>query len=192
MPAVMVDIETLASRPDAVIVSIGAVIFEPDGHQVTLSPDTSFHVRVLLNQPTRAIDPKTVAWWMQQAPDAQQELLASDEERLPLKVALGKLGTFMRSAGDWGATTVWSHGSDFDLVVLGHAYREERLKQPWPFRQARDTRTLFGLVETFYGRQVLASCWPENPLKHNPLMDSVAQAVAVQRAYARLRPQHPE
>ena len=158
----MVDIETLSSEPNAVILQIGAVKFDPFGEGVT----DKFLVNVNPHeyQYNRHIDTKTIKWWQGQGG-------APMDGDTPLWTALAKLREFCH-----GADECWAHGSSFDHTVLAHACKDTDEELFSHYRTWRDTRTLFAYCNGFQ--------WPENENKHDALADAVAQAVAVQRAIA--------
>ncbi len=72
----------------------------------------------------------------------------------------------------------WSHGASFDVVLCEAVFERLGIRTPWKFWNVRDTRTLYD----FTG---------EKPARdrnhHHALYDAVAQAEAVQRAYASKR-----
>ena len=176
--ALMVDLETLSSQVDAVIVSIGAVVF--DTEQEDTVEKLAWHglnrrVQIkLAQQPNRHIDPETVVWWVNQSQGARDEAF-SDKAQYPLRDVLGELSMLYSNSG---CVEVWSHGSSFDLPILQHAYEQLGMKAAWKYRGWRDTRTLLSLVP----EELHDSLWPANPGKHQPLLDAATQAVMVQRA----------
>lgn len=170
----MVDIETLGSRPGAVIASIGAVVFTPSG--VT----SEFECNVQLEGQQELglhIDVGTVKWWMQQSDAARQQTFS--RKGPSLFNALTDLALF---ASDEGVVDYWSHGATFDLVLLNEA----ALRCGAPplvkdFRRARDTRTLYEITDvnprTFMGTGTA----------HNAVDDARAQALAVIESWRILR-----
>ena len=193
----MVDLETLSSERNAVIVSIGAVAFDVAGNSsVAELISAGLHIRVeMASQRSRHIDPDTVAWWIGMSKEAQEEVIAGN--RVQLHEALHHLRSFVKSSAPYGDLRVWSHGSDFDMPILYLALREDAIefpaqkaqdsKYPWPRNMVRDTRTVFWLVREFHGLSAERACWPINPIPHNPMSDAATQAVAVQSAYRVLR-----
>ena len=184
MQSVMVDIETLGTSNDAVILSIGAVKFLSD--PTLLVPDDvlpslvegGFYTNVdPTSQPDRKIDASTMMWWFDQSQEARAALRTP--EPIGLITDLSQLTQYVR-----GCDEVWSHGASFDLAILRHAYEQLHLKTPWHYTDVRDTRTLFSLI----GKDQRDGLWPENPHKHHALHDAAAQAIAVGRALYLIRP----
>ena len=166
----MVDLETLATSPDAVILTIGAVTFDPASNKIF---DKLYH-RVDIESCDRlgmTVNDDTVEWWSKQAADVQTEAFAEDN-RLPIEEVIEKFHKFA-----WNCDAFWSHGATFDLVILDFYYRKLNKVPPWNFWQIRDTRTLFDLGYD-----------PEMPKEglHNALEDASRQAIGVQTIYRKL------
>ena len=164
MPSVMIDTETLGTRPGAVILSIGAVAFDD------LAIIARFHKTI--NTPTclgagLVIDPDTVAWWAEQPSEARQLLDRARRFGEPLgDVLLQFRHWFHQVEGQ----TAWANGAAFDLPILDHAYRVCGLGgPPWRYSATRCYRTLKELrpyiVMTRTGEH------------HNALHDAESQAM---------------
>lgn len=166
---VMLDLETMGKGPDAAIVAIGAVKFDP----ATGLGDT-FYANVDLASSVEhkgVMDASTVMWWMKQSDAARQRLVTPD----PVCIADALLRFedwvnggphIQRPATD---VAMWGNGAAFDNVILRGAYERLGLEPPWQFRGDRCYRTLKALH-------------PEVPLPpsegthHNALDDAVFQA----------------
>jgi exodeoxyribonuclease VIII len=166
----MVDMETMAVSPNAVVLSLGAVQFDPyrDGYGL------SIYFRIDLDDQDalgREIDPGTLDWWAKQDPTIMEEAFSPDN-RISLVDAMDQFHKFA-----WGCDAFWSHGATFDLVILENIYRQLNKPVPWNYWQLRDTRTLFDL-----------GLDPEMPQgnKHDALQDAIRQSVGVQNIYRKL------
>lgn len=167
----MVDLETLGVTPDCVVLSLGAVHFDPMGKGFT----DSIYFKINLDDQDklgRSIDPNTIEWWGKQDPQAMEEAF-SETDRLNVGPAINQFHKFA-----WGCDAFWSHGSGFDLVILEHLMRQLGKPLPWNYWQARDTRTLFDLGFD-----------PEmhQEGKHNALEDAKRQALGVQTVFRKLK-----
>lgn len=172
---VMIDLETLATSPDAAILTIGAVRFDPFGDDINEPDCEKFYVRVDLDSCDRIgliTNDDTIAWWAQQSKEAQDEAFSPDN-RIDIVDAMNQLYKFC-----WGAKRVWSHGAAFDVVICEHIFNKIQKAVPWKFWEVRCTRTLFDI-----------GIDPKRPpvLKHHALEDAWNQAVGVQNVYKRLR-----
>lgn len=172
---IMIDLETLATTPDAAILTIGAVRFDLDGNEIETPEMKSFYVKVDLESCTElglTISDDTLAWWAKQSAEAQEEAF-SEHDRTHIKDAMSDLYKFC-----WGAKRVWSHGAGFDIPICEHIFRKINKGYPWNFWAVRDTRTVFDL-----------GIDPTRPpvLKHHALEDAWNQAVGVQNVVRKLK-----
>jgi len=167
----MIDLETLATTPNAAILTIGACKFDPRGRDV----HSTYYERIKLESQEeygRTINEDTLQWWSQQDPQIQEDAFGESTDRIDLRDAMKKLYTF-----GLGTTNVWSHGAIFDVVIIEDICRTFQQAVTWKFWEVRDTRTLFDLADV--------SVRIEG--KHNALTDAVAQAHAVQQSYQKLK-----
>ena len=165
----MVDLETMAVSPRTVILTLGAVHFDPFSDEIL----DELYFRINIDDQDalgREVDPNTIDWWAKQDPAIMEEAFSPDN-RLPVSEAIDKFHKFA-----WGCDKFWAHGSMFDLVIIEDIYRQLNRTAPWQYWQCRDTRTLFDLAD------------PEMPQaeKHNALADAIRQAVGVQNCYRKL------
>lgn len=169
---IMVDIETLSTRSNAVILSIGAVQFDLKGNILE-----KFHEGIDISTCVERglhIDGDTIRWWLGQSKENIERLL---------KLQCSSLGTVLKifeecfALMDKDKTCIWSHGSNFDLVVLENAYRALGTKVWWKYSNVRDTRTLFDLANYKYVAKG----------GHDALEDARSQAEAVALAYQHLK-----
>ena len=158
---VMLDLETLSTRPDAVIVSIGACKF--DSQTGTISPNT-FHCHLEMNDQIelgRHIDADTIRWWMKQSDEARRELNGN----LSLTEAISDLTQWIGP----DSFSIWSNGASFDIPIIEHACATLNIGVPWPYNSSRCYRTIRALTKN--SNPVIL----ENPLAHNALEDAIHQ-----------------
>lgn len=159
----MVDLETLGTTGDAVILSIGAVKFdlekgtiEKDGFYASVSVESNL-------ARNRRISEDTLIWWFKQEAAAQAVF---HEPKETLETALVQLS-------DWIGTddyAVWSNGASFDIPMLEHAYTQHCIEIPWKFWNSRCHRTYRALPGA---KAVVAQ---QQGVKHNALADAYNQA----------------
>lgn len=170
MQDVMVDLETLGTTADSVILSIGAVKFDLATGELD---DAGFYASVSIDSNTdkgRRIDESTLIWWMQQSEQARAVFF---EPKISLSDALIDLSEWF---GDADKTRVWSNGADFDLPMLAHAYRQHDWTPPWQFYNSRCFRT--------YRSLPAAAKFGKLNNNHNALADAVNQAKRACEIYA--------
>lgn len=163
---VMLDIESLSLRPDALILSIGAVTFtcKPNdgpafGQEFLVVPDITHQL-----MQGRHVDPDTQKWWAQPENDTARQHWLNPPKYHVLHTALSELASFCR-----GAHTIWANGIVFDISVLEHAYRQIGLKVPWKYNAIRDARTVYDITKGVSGRPEFV----EDPTEvaHHPVSD---------------------
>jgi DNA polymerase III epsilon subunit-like protein len=149
---VMVDLETYATTPDAVILSIGAV---------DSKYGIQFYKEVSLNSQkyVRYIEPKTVEWWTQQTIPAPVNGTTS---------IVDVLDDFNRYINGFGQDVLlWCKGTDFDITILYHAMRQYNIVPAWKYNAVRDLRTLIKMFPEVPK--------PTNFQPHNALEDAICQ-----------------
>lgn len=173
MSHIMIDIESLDTSPDCVILTIGAVLFDPKGFGVI----EKLELRPTIEEQTeiynRSINEDTLRWWSEQSPEALEEAMG-DTGRISFKEAMETLYKFC-----WNRRAVWSNGASFDIVVMESAWRNLDMRIPWPYYTVRDTRTLYEIagVSLKDGGHVTS---------HRAVEDAERQAIVVQKAYMKL------
>lgn len=155
---IMVDLETMSTRPDAAIVSIGAVAFNSERIM------DSFYVRVDLQSCIDAglrVDGETVYWWLKQSREAREAL---EYHRLDIREALEKFSSWRR---DYLLQGLWGNGASFDNAILSTAHRKLDLPQTPYFidRCFRTVKSLFPKVDV-----------PDEGTIHDALSDAAWQA----------------
>lgn len=138
---VMLDLETLSSKPNAAVVSIGAVAFNKDG----VAREGFYEVLDVEDQELkgRHISASTFKWWTQQSEQARK-VFAETPSKTPM--ALARFEAYLYGlTSDVHARRIWGYGSTFDNVVLRSLYESYGMKAPWTYRGDMCYRTLKGL-----------------------------------------------
>ncbi len=167
----MIDLETLSTNPNAVILTLGAVKFDP---YTVMKPYDDLYFRVDVDSQTemgRDVMQDTLDWWGRQPKEISEEAL-SDDDRLPLN-------DMVKAINKWsvGVDVFWCQGPLFDYAILQDIYTQLGHPQPWQYWQIRDSRTLFSLVPRDNGKR---------EGHHNALQDCIFQAKKVQKIYKQL------
>lgn len=165
---VMIDLETLGTRADAVILSIGAVKFNLDSGKID---DKAFYASVSIDSNHEAvqrhISESTLLWWFDQSEEARKVFT---EPKTTLYAALEDFNSWMDGNIDRERVKVWSNGADFDIPMMAHAFDTNGLAIPWMFYNARCFRTYKALP------QASGVLKPQNKCAHNALQDAITQA----------------
>lgn len=175
---VMIDLETLSVRANALILTIGAIKFNTNFPIKSMDKMDKFYRRITIES-GRQIgcheDPETQKWWDEQDSVAREEAF-SPVDRIPIKQALEELSTWF---GKSKFTKVYANSPNFDITILDEAYKNCSLKSPWNFWNVRCTRTIYCLGK------VRLSDLPSNN-KHNAIDDCYRQILAVYMSYQNL------
>jgi inhibitor of KinA sporulation pathway (predicted exonuclease) len=167
---IMIDLETLATTPDAAILSIGAVRFDLDTGRVfdDVDKDAMFYTAISVDsQKVRVISSSTLAWWFMQSQKAQAVFF--DDKAMALEDALEDLAAWI-DPQPGTMPTVWSNGADFDLPMLVHAYEQHDATLPWAPYSGRCYRTYKNLP----GARAIKTV--RQGEHHNALDDAIFQA----------------
>lgn len=170
---IMLDMETLDTSPYCVILTIGAVRFDPKGSGVVEKLELRPTIEEQTEKFNRVINDDTIRWWGEQSPEAIEEAMG-DKDRIPFKECMEILYRFC-----WNRRAVWSNGASFDVVVAETAWRQLDMRIPWPFYTVRDTRTLYEMA----GVKLKDGGYKTT---HKAVEDAERQAIVVQQAYAKL------
>lgn len=172
MHDVMIDIETLGTSANCIILTVGAAKFNPN---TVSAPIDNFYMRLSIDeqqQMNRCSEAETVDWWLKQDDAVRTEAFDPDN-RIDIVTALTELSAFIK-----GSKSVWAQGPQFDMVILENIYQQFGIAKPWRYNIVRDCRTLFKIVGDF--REANASGL------HNALVDVHHQITGVQRCIEKI------
>ena len=165
-----IDIETLSTKPDAVVLTIGGIKFDPF---TKVDPHSEFYYRLEIEDQTskgRDIESDTLQWWGTQPDEIVDEALG-DHNRTSVETTLKELNKWLT-----GADKIWCQGPQFDMVILENLFTQFNHHKGWAFWQIMDCRTIFNMM-------------PMDPRKaiqqnlHSADADAYYQAVCVQQTY---------
>jgi hypothetical protein len=167
---VMLDLETLSVRPNAQVLSIAAVGFNPFDPTPDYTQYPTLDLLLSLDeQEHRDIQEDTLNWWNYREPEIINKIFA-ENGRVAVDDALDQLSKFC-----WNRERIWAQGVTLDISVLTHLYEERGKGVPWPYHIVRDSRTLLDLVEV-----------EQPPVTHDSLADCFRQIMGVQQALQQL------
>ncbi|EFO1264009.1 exonuclease [Escherichia albertii] len=175
----MIDLETMGKNPDAAVISIGAIFFDPQTGDI--GPE--FSKTIDLDTAGGVIDRDTVKWWLKQSREAQSAILADE---IPLDDALLQLREFIDENSGEFFVQVWGNGTSFDNVILRRSYERQGIPCPWHYCNDRDVRTIveLGGAMDFDARTAI----PFEGERHNALDDARYQAKYVSAIWQKLLP----
>ncbi|EGE3523527.1 exonuclease, partial [Escherichia coli] len=175
----MIDLESMGKNPDAPIISIGAIFFDPQ----TGDMGPEFSKTIDLETAGGVIDRDTIKWWLKQSREAQSAIMTDE---IPLDDALLQLREFIDENSGEFFVQVWGNGATFDNVILRRSYERQGIPCPWRYTNDRDVRTMvaLGLVMDFDARTTI----PFEGERHNALNDARYQAKYVSAIWQKLLP----
>ncbi|EEZ9421364.1 exonuclease [Escherichia coli] len=175
----MIDIETMGKNPNAAIISIGAIFFDPQ----TGDMGPEFSKTIDLDTAGGVIDRDVIKWWLKQSREAQSAILTDE---IPLDDALLQLREFIAENSGEFFVQVWGNGANFDNVILRRSYERQGIPCPWHYHNDRDVRTIveLGKAIDFDARTAI----PFEGERHNALDDARYQAKYVSAIWQKLIP----
>lgn len=186
-----IDIETLGVSETAPIISIGAVLFDPQATDTFEALYGRAFLRLIdIEDAINVCGPvegSTLKWWFTQSDVAIKRLVSG--EVVSLKSALADLWIYTHVRGDRNPavatlplpTNVWAKSPSFDLKIINNACAKLKTKNPFFFSTERCVRTAIDLA--FPDGDV-----PEfsSGVAHDARDDAVNQALAIQACYRAL------
>jgi hypothetical protein len=178
--AIMLDLETMSTFSNAVVVSIGACEFDPRGNGI----GNTFYCNVgLWNDQVahgRHMHGDTIAWWLG-ADASSPGQPARDQLFTEMVSPTYALNKFAELFEDGPVDEVWGNGSDFDNIILGSLYTDYGIKRPWSYSTNRCFRTMKNLrLPNTFVKPVASGT------HHNALDDAINQAWYLQAIYKAL------
>lgn len=175
---IMLDLETLGTRPGCAILSIGAVAFDPyagklgaEFYEVVSTP--SCEAKGLVK------DQSTLNWWSGRSAEAQKVLQEAAESKQGLGAALIKFTGYLQQFGKRDLF-VWGCGADFDQPIISACFDKCGLPTPWLFYNNRCYRTLRALAN-------VKADPPRHGTYHHALDDAKTQAYQANNIIQRLQ-----
>lgn len=172
----MIDIETLSTKNNALILTIGAIKFNREKNKPFDELD-KFYVRI--NQKSclklgMDVNIDTVNWWNKQSKEARYEVF-ENTDRIDIKDALLKLKEFIKDS-----KYIWANSPNFDCVILENAFNICQIEIPWKFWNLRDCRTTYDLGNTNL-KSIISST------EHNSLKDCYNQILCLEKAFINIK-----
>jgi hypothetical protein len=157
----MIDFETYALTPDALVLSLGAVLFTREG--ISKAYQWFFSMSEQMEN-RRVIDPDTVDWWSKQSNTAKETIKKSKQSDASIIQQLKAFSSFISQD-----TRVWANPSSFDIPIAEHLFHQYELSIPWKYYN-------FRCYNTFKQMFDIAKNKPFTGVKHNALYDAIYQA----------------
>lgn len=159
MKDLMIDIETLSTKKNAAVLSIGAVYFNRE----TGCTGDRFYARISKESALEhgVYDDDTLEWWGKQSQEARDEAFGGT---LTAYEVACSFRDFIKPD-----TKVWGNGSVFDITILESWFDANGVAVPWDFWNVRDVRTI---VDWF---DIDVKSFTRDGVHHNAIDDCLYQ-----------------
>lgn len=179
---VMIDIETLGTKSNSIILSIAAVQFDIEtaetGNEFYVNIDPESCARIGLG-----VDEGTVKWWKNQSKEAKDALL---KDRQYLIVAFRYFINYLEDL-EYPITELklWGNSARFDLGLVENAMNAIGYSTPWKYWNERDVRTLVSFAPE------IKKNFPRAGIAHNAIDDCKFQIAYCSAIWNKLKyPSH--
>jgi exodeoxyribonuclease VIII len=168
---VMVDLETLGTSPNSVILSLGAVFVNFEGAEFYKnfsigSQDPRFF----------SLSMKTLQWWREQN---KEVMLEAFNGKIHLQDGLSLFKEWFPADA-----IIWGNGADFDIAILKYAYEHFGLDTPWSYKNTACLRTIRNMVDMKRVYEAVAEQTKDEPLQaHQALHDAKHQALQLREIF---------
>lgn len=171
----MVDLETYATTTDAIVMTIGAVVFDNKGKETA-----SFYRRITEDSCVSIglrKDPETVKFWSSQSVESRIEI-ETPHDRVCIIDAILDFSKFWK---DNNCKYFWCLGANFDEPILSLIYQRLNMGKPWMFYNVRCLRTMYSLA-----RITTKDLITVGDVQHHALADCRRQIGGLMLSYKRL------
>src|SRR5690606_38796390 len=176
---IMIDIETVDTKPTAGILSIAAVPFDIDSDRTYHLPYydmLEIHKQIACG---RSMSLDTMLWWTKQNEEARKEAFSGYKK---LHHSLADLRLFIKEKCIEGVR-VWANSPSFDLAILKNAVEAQKdfynADSFWKYWQERDVRTYANIFPSEIDKLELKAT-------HLPVQDCLDQILKVRTIYTRI------
>ena len=175
---VMIDLETLGTSSNTMILTIAAVVFDP----LTGKTGDKFYEKIDIDSYKKykgefTFDASTLLWWMTVAPESARKEAFTNNNRKDIAIVMENFKLWCENIKR--PIKIWSHGSSFDVVIVSYTMNILNLQIPWKFWDIRDTRTIYDLAEISLKNVPKCSEYPA----HHALGDCFQQIEALRLSH---------
>lgn len=183
----MLDIETLGTKPGCVILSVAFKSFALNSSESPVYDiEYGQHINVLSSLLAGLkIDSKTIEWWQGQDKEAQERIIESASEGAEdFHNAMIYIYNTLTELNNAFNLYIFGRGvSTFDLPILEYAMKTaiestgEKFVRPWGYYTPTDVRSIYRFAK-WCGMNV-----PAIPTPHDAMDDVQKQIIEMQQAY---------
>lgn len=186
----LLDIETLGTDPNAVVLSIACVPFVLEVHTYfgELVP-AGFYVKLDVQEQIkthhRSIEDGVMKWWKKQPKDVFDAMVRPSSEDMSIKEGLTLLNKFVSGIKSYhfNKSYVWSRGNNFDFPILKSLYQAAGIGLPYNDWRVRDVRTAIDIMAGTDNGQYNLRFGGDGFIAHNPLHDAAMDAARLNELF---------
>ena len=181
----IIDLETLGTLADAVVLSVGMVVVDTDQDYTfdELIFDGFYETLDVKSQALagREINKDTLDWWGRQGPDAMKVLKPSNND-IHWSTLMPAMQRYLDTHGANKKTLkVYARGSHFDFGILHHLFirtaNHAHADIPWHYWNIHDSKTV---VQTLLDGDIKIKV--DGFIAHNALHDAAHEYMKIQTA----------
>lgn len=190
----MIDTETLGIGPTAVVLSLGATVFELEPNTVNDFEKyvldgfyVKFNAKEQVHTYRRKIDASTIEWWKGQSEEAKAVVRPSPDDVL-MADGLRALNAWIKTTGyNWNKSYVWCRGNAFDFPKIETMYEGAEVPSGFNTWKIRDVRTYVDvLTGDEWGKYNPQNGTPPSWVAHNALHDAAMDAYRMVEIFNRV------
>lgn len=178
---VMLDMETLGTGPNAVVVQMALVRFrlhDPDNATILQNVAIDFDWQDQLSQ-GRVITQDTLQWWMQQPDAVRGKVFGPGEFRIETEAGIESAAAFLEGVGN---PVIWACPANFDIPLFEGLLQTYGIRVPWFHRDTMCLRTL--CLAAGYDRRMDKR--GDGHMHHDATDDCHFQIFQARRAWAKI------
>ena len=189
---IIIDIETLGTRPGCPVIEIGACAMDPDSGFIVgnfsrrvcsgYSFENVKEVALGITYYGWKIERKTAEWWMSEPERAEtlRKIMATPFVADNADALVAFIDWLHGMTDDAAGVRVWGNGPTFDLTILSETLLDADIEVPWHHTWERCVRTALEMAG--YERGSVA--WEEPGPRHRALNDARHEARKLWRSGA--------
>lgn len=186
----LIDIETLGTDPDSVVLSIACVPFMLEVHTYfgELIKDgfiVKLNAQEQIKSYHRSVEDGVVKWWKTQPKEVFDSMVRPSSEDVNLKEGLTLLSKFVTGIEgySYNESYVWSRGNNFDFPILKSLYQAAGLGLPYNDWRVRDVRTAIDIMAGTGDGKYTLRFGGDGFIAHNPLHDAAMDAARLNELF---------
>lgn len=187
--SVFFDMETMSTKPNAVVLSLGLLAVDSKSDPDEMDFDDLVNDGIELKFDARSqvangrhVEKDTMEWWKTQGEEAKRVLKPQPTD-IPFSEIIESINNFFEEKNlNMKRTKFYCRGPDFDFSILKDLYWQANAEIPIKYWNVRDTRTV---IDTLLGSDAKFVYKMDNPpsfIHHNALHDCAMDVLRIRRA----------